>query len=111
MIANEPDKKRRWNQSAQHERENVSTNLRVAGHKETHEHNAKCHERVEMKERHRGIKRELNPKRQRPRLSILTGTKIFFAPMPEQDQAGGNGVKKAALSHKPRKANTFPGHV
>ena len=83
MIANEPDKKRRWNQGAQHKRENVSTNLRIAGHKETHEHNAKRHERVEMKERHRGIKRELNPKRQRPRLSILTGTKIFFAPMPE----------------------------
>src|SRR6266478_3045591 len=65
MIANEPDKKRRWNQSAQHERENVSTNLRITGHKETHEHNAERHERVEMKERHRGVQRKLNPKRPR----------------------------------------------
>src|SRR5438132_7776453 len=105
MIANEPDKKRRWNQSAQDERENVATNLRIAGHKETYEHNAKCHERVEMKERHRGIKRELNPKRQRPRLSILTGTKIFFAPIPELDQAGENRVKKVAHSNKKRYEN------
>src|SRR5437660_10750182 len=98
MIANEPDKKRRWNQSAQHERENVSTNLRIAGHKETHEHNAKRHERVEMKERHRGIKLELNPKRQRPRLSSLTGKKICFAPMQKEDQGGWKRVNKATVS-------------
>src|SRR5260370_42681490 len=107
MIANEPGKKRRWNQSAQHERENLSTNLRVTGHKETHEHNAERHERVEMKERHRGIKRKLNPKRERAGLSILTRAKIFFAPMPEQNYAAGYRIKQTTLSHEHCQRNTF----
>src|SRR5882724_872218 len=111
MIANEPDKKCRRNQSAQHEREEMSTNLRITRHKETHEHDAKGHEGVEMKERHRGIKRELNPKRERAGLSILTRAKIFFAPMPEQNQAGGNGVEQAALGHEHCQRNAFPGDV
>ena len=63
MIAGDPDKKRRWDQSAQDKSESVSTNLPIARHKETQEHDAKRHESVEMKQRHRGIKRKLDPKR------------------------------------------------
>src|SRR5438874_9627757 len=93
MIADEPDKKGRWNKSAQDKSENVAANLRIPRHKKADERDGERDEGVKMKKRHRRIKRELNPKRKRPRLSasadpsfggsILPGVKIFFAPMPE----------------------------
>ncbi len=65
-----------------------------------------------MKEGHRCIKRKLNPKRKRAAaMSIFFTPKIFFAPMPKQNQAGRNGVEQTALRHEHGQRNTFPGDV
>src|SRR5438105_15721762 len=93
VIAHQPNKKRAWNQCAEDERKDVAANLRIARHKKTNEHKAESNECVKMKERHRRIKRELNPKRERVvglafyRSSAipLRPWEIFFTPMPKQD--------------------------
>ena len=80
-----------------------------------------------MKEWHRGIKRELDPERQRRlwsgsgsfRAAIFLVTRrlgsrrslVHFAPLPEQEQASRDGVKQPALSHEHRQRNAFPSHL
>ena len=63
---------------------------------------------MEVKERHRGIKGKLDPKRERTGSAVA---KIFFTPVPKQDQAGRDRVKKTTLSHEHRQRNTFPRDV
>src|SRR6266849_10188669 len=65
-----------------------------------------------MKERHRCIKRKLNPKRKRAAaMSIFFTPKIFFAPMPKQNQASRNRVEQPTLGHEHGQRNTFPRDV
>ena len=112
MIADDPNEKRGRNQRAERERESMSANLRVARDEKARQHNAERHERVDMEKRHRRVERELNPKGERPgTMSISAASKIFFAPVPEQQQSGGNGIKKSALRHEHRQRNAFPRDV
>src|SRR6266436_2793257 len=67
---------------------------------------------MEMKERHRCIKQKLNPKRKRAAaMSIFFTPKIFFAPMPEQNQPGRKRVEQPTLGHEHGQRNTFPRDV
>src|SRR6267378_1251413 len=88
MISSQKDKECRGNQRAERERESMSANLRVAGDEKTRQHDAQRHERVNVEERYRSIKRELNPKRERSGTMSILRAEIFYAPMPKQDHAG-----------------------
>ena len=88
----------------------MAANLRVTGNEKANERDAQRHECVNVKERHRRIKRELNPEGQGSSMSILR-SEIFFAPMPEQNQSGRDRVKQAALGHEHRERNAFPRDV
>src|ERR1700736_4887686 len=106
MIANGPDKKGCRKQCDKKQRHNVSSDWHVADDEKTDEQNTERHERVDVKERHRGVNRELEPERQRARLSILfRASEEFFAPVVKQDQACGNCVEKTALSPQHREGN------
>ena len=69
--------------------------------KEKNQDDGQGEKRVDVKERHRGVERDLDPEGQRPGMSTLhVLAKELFAPMPEQKQADRDCVKQSALSHK-----------
>src|SRR2546427_8758966 len=44
-------------------------------------------------------------------MSIFLRARIFFSPMPKQNESRRNCIKQSALGHEHRKRNTFPGDV
>ena len=61
MIGNQPNEKRGGKEGASEECHDVLAQARVAKERETKQDDAKREERVYMKERHRGVQRELDP--------------------------------------------------
>src|ERR1700693_3259833 len=103
VISDQPNEKRRRNQRAENKPQRVAANLHVARNEQTNEQNAECHEGMDVKQRHRCINGKLGPKRQWPvRLIVVRAAVKLFAPMPQYNQAGGNGVKQTTLGHDHR---------
>src|SRR5215468_5679426 len=112
MVCDQEDDKCRGNECAKNQSKNVPADSQIAGHEQAEKKDAQRHEGVDVEERHRRIKRELEPKWERAPLAIFVrGSEKFFSPMPEQNQAGRNRVKQTALGDKHCQRNALPGDV
>ena len=63
---------------------------------------------MEVEQRHRGIKKNFRPGGKVPLRAVVAARKEFPPPVPEQKEAGGQGVEQAALRDEERERDAFP---
>src|SRR4029077_19803059 len=117
MVGDEPDKKSSGDEGAGEEERDVLAHCLIAEGRKENEDAAECEKCVHMKERHRSIQRELDPKWERAAAAVVyhgvgvsdpgysADPEELFAPMPEQKQSGWNGVKQTPLRDELRQRN------
>src|SRR6202011_308179 len=120
MVGDEPDKKSSGDEGAGEEERDVLAHCPIAEGRKENEDAAECEKCVHMKERHRSIQRELDPKGERTVAAVVyrgggvsdpgysAAPEQFFAPMPKQKQSSWNGVKQTPLRDEHRQRDTFP---